>query len=43
MQSTGNLVKAERVLLLNYLKYHQDVISKYQNKNGAIAKEFWEG
>lgn len=40
LQSTGNLVKAERVLLLNYLKYHQDVISKYQNKNGAIAKEF---
>jgi len=40
LQNTGNLIKAERDLILSYINYHEGIVSKYQNKNGALVREF---
>ena len=38
LQNTGNLIKAERDLILSYINYHEGIVSKYQNKNGALVE-----
>jgi len=40
LQTSKNLILAERELILNYIGYYETSISKFPNKNGAIVKEY---
>ena len=40
LQTSKNLILAERELILNYIGYYETSISRFPNKNGAIVKEY---